>query len=296
MDKKKALGRGLNALIPDINNFMPEADLRGKQETIAYLSVTDILPNRYQPREDFNQERLNELITSIKEKGVVQPLLVRRVGDKFELIAGERRLRALKTLGVNKAPVILKDVDDAGAIELALIENIQREELNAIEEAQAYKRLMDEFRFTQDKVSQTIGKDRSTITNTLRLLNLPLEIQRYVVNGKISAGHARALLAVKGMQQQLNLCQKIIKKGLSVREIEFIVSPHVKKQTKARLEKDQHVVALEERLQSALATKTRIHHGKKRGKIIIEYYSLEDLNRIIDKITSSKTPTNYTEF
>ncbi len=287
MDKRKALGRGLDALIPEVSAVMP--DTIGKQDSVAYLNVNDILPNRYQPREDFNQEKLEELITSIKEKGVVQPLLVRRAGDKYELIAGERRLRALKSLGINKAPVILKDVDDVGAIELALIENIQREDLNPIEEAHAYKRLTDEFGFTQEKIAQTIGKDRSSITNALRLLNLPLEIQRHLTQDQISAGHARAILSVNGLQQQLNLCKKIINKGLSVREAEALTSPQLKRHPRAKIAKDQHLIQLEERLQNALGTKTRIHHGKKRGKIIIEYYSVEDLERVINKITSYKS-------
>lgn len=284
MEKRKALGRGLDALIPDINAIMPEPGTVSSQEQVVYLDVNDISPNKYQPRVDFNQEKLNELITSIREKGVVQPLLVRRAGEKYELIAGERRLRALKALEIKKAPAILKDVDDLGAIELALIENIQREELNAIEEAHAYKRLIDEFGFTQEKVSQTIGKDRTSVTNILRLLNLPLEIQRYLTQGKITAGHAKAILSAKGLQQQLNLCKKIMEKGLSVREVETMVSPQLKRHPREKSPKDAHLIDLEEKLQSALATKTRIHHNKKRGHIIIEYYSLEDLDRIIGKI------------
>lgn len=277
MEKRKALGRGLQALIPKV-----EAAEEG--EIVTYLNINEILPNRYQPREDFNQEKLNELIASIKEKGVVQPLLARRTEKGIELIAGERRLRAIKTLGVEKAPVILKDVDDVGAIELALIENIQREELNPIEEAHAYKRLVDEFGFTHERMSQTIGKDRTSVTNTLRLLNLPLEIQRYLVQGQISTGHARALLAVKGLQQQLNLCKKVIKKGLSVRETEALTNPQLKRRPAAKITKDQHLLKQEEILQNALATKVRIQHSKKRGKIVIDYYSLDDLDRIIKRI------------
>lgn len=276
MEKRKALGRGLQALIPDVET--------AQEETIMHLNVKELLPNRYQPREDFNQEKLNELIASIKEKGIVQPLLVRRAEKGFELIAGERRLRAMKSLGMEKVPVILKDVDDIGAIELALIENIQREGLNPIEEAHAYKRLIDEFAFTQEKIAQTIGKDRSTVANMLRLLNLPLEIQRYIVGGQISTGHARAVLSVKGLQQQLNLCKKIISKGLSVREAEALTSPQLKRRRGTEALKDQHLIEQEEILQNFLATKVRIQHSKKRGKIIIEYYSLDDLDRIINRI------------
>ncbi len=268
----------------ETNAFIPEADIAGKQESVAYLNIGDISPNRYQPREDFNQEKLNALISSIKERGVVQPLLVRRVEDKFELIAGERRLRAVKALGAKKVPVVFKDVDDVGAIEMALIENIQREELNPIEEARAYKQLIDKFGFTQAKISQTIGKDRSSVANTIRLLNLPREIQRYITEGKINAGHARAILSIGGLQQQLNLCKKVIRKGLSVRETEALANPQLKRHIRAKALKDQRFIELEETLQHALATKVRIQQGKKRGRIVIEYYSLDDLDRIIKKI------------
>ena len=193
----------------------------------------------------------------------------------------------MKKLGVEKAPVILKNVDDVGAIELSLVENIQREELNSIEEAHAYKRLIEEFGFTQERIAQTIGKDRTSVTNTLRLLSLPLEIQRYVVQGQISSGHARAILSVKGLQQRLNLCKKVIKKGLSVRETEALTRPQLKRRPGTKIIKDQHLVKQEEILQNILATKVRIHHSKKRGKIIIEYYSFEDLDRIINKIRPS---------
>ncbi|MFH0732839.1 MAG: ParB/RepB/Spo0J family partition protein [Candidatus Omnitrophota bacterium] len=276
MEKRKALGRGLQALIP-------EADTR-QEEAILYLNTAEILPNRYQPRTDFNQEKLNELMTSIKEKGVVQPLLIRRTSAGYELIAGERRLRALKALGIERAPAILKDVDDVGAIELALIENIQREGLNAVEEAHAYKQLIDEFRFTHERLAQTIGKDRTTITNTLRLLNLPTQIQRYIAEGKITAGHARAILAVGGLQQQLNLCEKIIKGDLSVREAESLTGQKLKRRPAQGTTRDPHTIEQEEMLQNALATKVRILQGPKRGRIIIEYYSTDDLERIIGKI------------
>lgn len=286
MEKRKALGRGLGALIPDSGRVAPEITGVSKQESIIYLDIDNIMPNRYQPRENFNQEKLNELINSIKEKGVVQPLLVRQVGDKFELIAGERRMRALKSLSIKKAPVIFKEVDDLGAIELALIENIQREGLNPIEEARAYKRLVEEFNFTQDKVSQTVSKDRSSVANAIRLLNLPIQIQKHLIQGAINTGHARALLVVKGLQQQLNLCKKIMNKGLSAREAELLANPQLKRRKRAALLADQNLMAQEEALQNALATKVRIQHGKKRGKIVIEYFSLEDLDRIINKIKS----------
>ena len=280
MEKKKALGRGLQALIP-----ITKSD--HSSQGVDFVDVMDIVPNKYQPRVEFVQSKLDELVASIKERGVVQPLLVRSLGDgKFELIAGERRLRALKQIGIEKAPIIQKDVDDLGAAELALIENVQREGLNPMEEARAYKRLVDEFGFSQEKVSKSIGKDRSSVANTMRLLNLPLQVQRYVSKGDISAGHARAILVVNGLQQQLNLCARIIKKGMSVRETEAFVSTSAIRHTKAITQNNNDLLAQEEALQHALATKVRIKHGKKRGKVIIEYYSLEDLNRIIKKIDS----------
>ena len=184
MEKRKALGKGLQALIPDINQNMAVAVSEDTQllgpEAIAYLDIKSVKIGKYQPRTDFNQEKLQELISSIREKGVVQPVLVRRVAEGYELIAGERRLRAVKTLGIEKIPAIIKEVDDASAMELALIENIQREDLNPIEEARAYHRLSQEFGFSQERIAQAVGKDRTSVANIVRLLNLPGNIQKFI--------------------------------------------------------------------------------------------------------------------
>lgn len=283
MEKRKALGRGLQALIPDINSdtdvLMPEVSTEG----IVSLDVDDVKPGRYQPRSDFNPQRLQELVASIKEKGVIQPILVRKTDLGYELIAGERRLRAVKQLQIPKIPAIIKDVDDSSAMELALIENIQREDLNPIEEARAYKRLCDEFEFTQEKIAQAVGRDRSSVTNTLRLLNLPTKIQQHILDDAISMGHARALLSISDPHRQMRICERIINKGLSVREAEQLVRPQTGTSQGKRLaiSLDADTRAVEEQLQQVLGTRVRIIHGKKRGRLIIEYLSPADLERII---------------
>lgn len=267
---RKVLGRGLEALISE----------ERQKEYIDYIDVERIKPNRYQPREEFNKQRLDELISSIKEKGVVQPILVRPSGDRYELIAGERRLRAVKSLGYSRIPAVVKDVDDINAIELSLIENIQREELNPVEEAHAYKRLMDEFNFTQEMIGQAVGKDRATIANSLRLLSLPKKIQELLTKGLLSVGHAKVLLSIDNPEQQLSLSKKVVDKGISVRTLENIVK---KKRyiEKMRVPIDENLRLLEERIQERLGTKVKISHSKRRGTIQIEYYSDNDLNRIL---------------
>ncbi|MFA7284142.1 MAG: ParB/RepB/Spo0J family partition protein, partial [Candidatus Omnitrophota bacterium] len=213
--ERKALGKGIGALIP-------ERETSAKNE-IIYVQTEQIRPNPFQPREEFNQEHISELAQSIKEKGVIQPLLVRRKGDSYELIAGERRLRASKSLGLKELPVIVKDVDDKDSLEFALIENIQRESLNPIEEAHAYQHLIDKFQVTQEKISEGLGKARTTIANTLRLLKLPHEVQDEMKKGRISFAHGRALLEVEDENRQRKLTQEIISKGLSVRELESLI-------------------------------------------------------------------------
>jgi len=206
--ERKALGRGIGALIP-------EKVQSGKNE-IVYVQSEKIKPNPFQPREDFDESSIHELAQSIKEKGVIQPLLVRRQGDNFELIAGERRLRACKLLNLNEIPIIVRDAQDRDSLELALIENIQREGLNPIEEAHAYQHLIDKFQVTQEKISEVLGKSRSSVTNTLRLLKLPHEIQQEMKKGRISFAHGRALLEIDDDNQQRLLAQEVILKGLSV--------------------------------------------------------------------------------
>jgi len=277
--EKRALGRGLSALIP-----VKEAET-DSQEKILQIPTSQIKTNKYQPRTEFNQEKLNELISSIKEKGVVQPVLVRKSQAGYELIAGERRLRAAKSLGLDKVPAIARDVADVDMLEISLIENIQREELSPIEEAHAFQRFVAEFNFTQDKIAKVLGKDRSTIANTIRLLALPKRIQDYISKGTITAGHARALLALPTENEQLRVCNMIVKKGLSVREAEALVARRGSGAKRADVRKDQNITDIESRLQQVFGTRVKIFHGKKRGRIQIEYYSNEDMNRILDLMT-----------
>ncbi|MDD5136550.1 MAG: ParB/RepB/Spo0J family partition protein, partial [Candidatus Omnitrophica bacterium] len=222
--------------------------------------------------------------------GVIQPVLVRKSADGYELIAGERRLRAVTTLGLDAIPAIVKDVADIDMFELSLIENIQREELNPIEEAVAFQKLITDFSFTQDKIATTLGKDRSTIANTIRLLGLPKKIQEYISKNSITAGHAKAILSLPTEAARLRLADIVIKRGLSVRETERAVAKRELKTTDPVVRKDQNIVDIENGLQQLFGTRVRIFHGDKKGRIQIEYYSDEDLNRILD-IFSAKSQT-----
>ena len=272
--ERKALGRGLSALIPEQSET--------REDRILYVASGKIKENPFQPREKFDQKKLDDLISSIKEKGVVQPVIVRDKNGEYELIAGERRLRAVKALGIAEIPVIVRNVSDADALELSLIENIQREELNAIEEAKAFQRLMGEFGFSQEEVARAVGKDRATVANILRLLTLPKRAQEMVSDGDISAGHAKALLSLSGEHAILKLANSIVKKGLSVRETENAVARKkgVSSTAKIPAAKEHKVMFIEEEMQRILGTKVAIKHGKKRGVVHIEYYSLDDLERI----------------
>jgi len=284
--ERKALGKGLSALIPD----KPASQI-GQKDEIIYVQSDLIRPNPFQPREDFDNASIEELAQSIKEKGIIQPLLVRRKGDEYELIAGERRLRAAKSLNIKELPILVKDVQDRDSLELALIENIQRQGLNPIEEAHAYQHLMDKFELTQERISEALGKSRATIANTLRLLKLPHEIQQELKNGRISFGHARALLEIEDLNLQRRLVQDVISKGLSVRELENLLRIRRPRLTKRRIGvslREPLVAAMEEQLQHSLGTKVRISKRKKRGHILIEFYSEEELSRIIKIIRGER--------
>jgi ParB family chromosome partitioning protein len=280
--ERRALGKGIEALIP-------EKESTGSDK-IIFVQTEKIKPNPLQPREDFEPESLNELTQSIKEKGIIQPVLVRRQGDGFELIAGERRWRACSQLGMKEIPVIVKDVDDEDSLELSLIENIQRQNLNPIEEARAYHYLMDKFAISQERMSEVLGKPRATIANILRLLKLPQEIQEEMRKGRISFAHGRTLLEIEDTNQQRRLAQDIIAKGLSVRELEVLVKtqrPRVKRKLGVSV-RDPLIAVLEEELQHILATKVRISRRKKRGAIVIEFYSQEDMERIVKLLRVGK--------
>jgi len=287
--ENKVLGKGLAALISKnpsekISNKEIISMEINESGSVAYVKTISILENRFQPRQNYDEAKLEELKASIKEKGVLQPILVRKHGDGFEVVAGERRLKAAKAIGLQQVPVIVKNVTDREALVLALVENIQREELNAIEEALGFKRLIEEFQFTQEAVAEAVGKDRSTITNLLRLLRLPDEIQKQVADAKLSMGHARALLSLETTDIQKKMARRIIEKGLSVRQVENLVKK-ARQQTSlvhAVKPKNRDIEILEEELQKTLGTKVFIDDKKGRGKLVIEYYTLDDLDRILE--------------
>lgn len=271
---KRGLGKGLGALIRE-----NEQEVNG---SVTELKITELEANQNQPRRFFDDQALQELSASIKEHGVVQPIIVRKIDDNYQIVAGERRWRAARLAGLKTVPVIIKDYTNVQVMEIALIENLQRQDLNSIEEAFAYKSLIEEHDMTQEQISERIGKSRSAIANTLRLLNLPEEIKNMVVQGKISAGHARALLTVEDKKKQIEIANKIIQLQLNVRDIEKLVAQKDEKGIKKEEKKSLEIVELEERFKNILTTKVNIIHKKNKGKIEIEYYSNEDLERILE--------------
>jgi ParB family chromosome partitioning protein len=291
---KKALGKGIFALIPQA----PEK-IETEPDVVKYLAVAEIKPNPYQPRKN-PQEDLSDLVASIKEKGVLQPIVVRTRKEvntdaiNYELVVGERRLHAATEAGLTEIPAIIKDITEIEMVEWALIENIQRADLNMIEQALAYKQLLEVFSMTHEMIAQKVGKDRSTITNALRLLTLPESIQTYLMQGKITPGHARALLALANRKQQEEICERIIREGLSVRAAEQLclsgtkTRTRISKFTTEAVQKDVHIVALEEQLQEYLRTRVRISKLAQRGTVSIEFYSDDDLTRLVRLITGNK--------
>lgn len=271
---ERRLGKGLDALISE--------DLSKTKEKVERIRLSDIVPNPFQPRKRFNEERLDELVNSIREKGVIQPILVRPVENRYEVVAGERRWRAAQKLNLEDMPAIIKkDITDANSLEISLIENIQREELNPIEEASAFQELIDKFEYTLDKVGQMMGKDKTTIANSLRILALAKEIRDFVEEGKLSRGHAKALLSITSEQKRKTIAARIVRKGLSVRETENLAQRFGETKPKKSSYKDPEVSSLEEQLQHKFGTKVAIHQGKKRGRIEIQYFSNDDLQRIL---------------
>ena len=281
--KKATLGRGLDALIPK------ETASAG----FILASIHDVRPNLRQPRKEFDDEAISELSISIKEKGVLQPLIVRRSGQGYEIIAGERRWRAAQKAGVNKVPIIIKEATDGEALELALIENLQRQDLNPIEEATGYRHLIEDFGLTHEDVAARIGKDRSTITNQLRLLRLPEEAQKALAQGEISAGHARALLSLESASDMKAALDAIRKQKLSVRNTEALVkkmSGAAKSVAKSEQEQeeDPYVRSLADEFKRALSTKVRIVYNNGRGRIEIDYYSTDELERLAALLLENK--------
>lgn len=277
MTARQALGKGLGALIPE----KPSPEVDGKK-IFQYCGIEEVQPNPYQPRKAHDDAHLQDLVASIREKGILQPLVVRRKGQGYELIAGERRWRAAQKAGMKELPIIIKDVSESEILELSLIENIQREDLNPIEEAEAFKGLVEQFHLTQEEISRRVGKDRTTIANALRLLKLPPEIRQNLLDGEISMGHARAFLSLDGPEKQRLALKKVLAAGLSVRQTESLVKRLRLKGRRAPLKDRAQWHSLVEELQRILGTKVRIVGKSSRGRIEINYYSQDELDRIID--------------
>jgi ParB family transcriptional regulator, chromosome partitioning protein len=288
---KVVLGKGLGALI---SNNKPASPAAEPSERVERVALSDIVPSPLQPRKAFHSEQLQELVESIREHGIIQPLIVRMVEGKWELIAGERRWRAATQLGLKEAPVIVRKASDQDVLELALIENLQREDLNPIEEAHAYRRLAEEFSLRQEDIAQRVGKSRSVVANSLRLLDLHSQVQAHLAQGRLSVGHAKVLLALQNQDEQLVAAELTIRQSATVRMTERLVAAQLARQGLGRSGKPgarpsqgnspivQNAVSdLEDRLRSRLATHVTIHHGEKKGRIEIQYYSNDDLDRIL---------------
>ncbi|OUQ86157.1 stage 0 sporulation protein J [Brevibacillus brevis] len=279
----RGLGKGLNALIT--SNLIEEG------EQVKEVSINEIRPNPYQPRKEFEQSAIEELAQSIKEHGIIQPLIVRKSIKGYELVAGERRLRAAKVAGLKEVPVVVKAYTDQQLMEIALIENLQRENLNPLEEAEAYDKLISHHDYTQEQLAQKIGKSRPHVANMLRLLQLPEKIRKMVSAAELSMGHSRALLGVTDKKVQQQLANDVVEKGLSVRQLEELVKQlNVSRETKKKksAKNEPVLIEMEERLRSRFGTSVKIKKGSKRGKIEIDFYSQEDLERIIEMLNIEK--------
>lgn len=278
---KRGLGKGLGALIPQGSVFVGG-------RTIVNLDITKVIPNPRQPRTEFNKENLQDLANSIKEQGVIEPILTRQRDGKFELVAGERRLRAAKLAGLAMIPAIVKEFTDEQSLELALIENLQREDLNPLDEAEGYARLAREFNFTQEQVAKKVGKERSTVANMLRLLSLPDKIKQSLRKEEIGRGHARALLALDNAEKQLELWKQILQNNMNVRDVEVAAGGKEKAKKGGRKRAyttNSELNALVEQLTTHLGTKVKILGSQNRGRIEIEYFSKEDLERLLELIS-----------
>jgi len=275
---KKALGKGLGVFLPDDFGIL-------KDERYAEVEIDEVLPNPLQPRLRFNEESIEELAQSIRESGIIQPIVVVPEGESYKIIVGERRWRAAQKAGLKRIPVLIRSIPKEKQLEISLIENLQREELNPLEVAVVFQRLIEELGLTQEDVADRVGKDRTSVTNYLRLLNLPKPVQDLLSEGSLSMGHARALAALSNPEDQTSWAKEIVKKGLSVREIEALVSqsktlPPPKKEEPF----DPDLRSVEEDLVKLLGTKVKITGNRKRGTLKIFYFSLEDLNRIYDRV------------
>ena len=278
--EKKALGKGLAALLP-------ESEVKETGQTIHMIPVTQIQPNRYQPRKTFVEEELRELVESIKRHGILQPVLVRRTGeDRYELIAGERRFRAATLAQLPAVPAVIRKSSDEESTILSLIENIQRSNLNPVEEAKAYRRLIDEFGVTQEAVAERVGRDRASVANICRMLSLPTEVQGMVASGQLTLGHAKVILGKKNAEDQLTLAKRIVRDQLSVRQVEQLVKQGSRKARSRRTAGNPLHADVEDRLRKHLGTKVVIRSRRQKGELVLTYYSQEDLTRIVDVMLS----------
>lgn len=291
-EKKRGLGRGLNALIntgPDIEVKEKSKDNNDNKEVFVNISLVE--PNRNQPRKEFDKEALSELAASIKQYGILQPIMVQKNGDMYEIIAGERRWRAAKEAGLKEVPVIVRDYDKQKIMEISIIENIQRENLNPIEEAMAYQCLMEEYGLKHDELADKVSKNRSTITNSMRLLRLSENIQQMIIDGKISTGHAKVLLSVENKEEQEKIAAELVSRSLSVRELEKLVKkyikPRKKKENKDTVDYSLFYKEYEDKLKDILGTKVQINtKDKNKGRIEIDYYSAAELERIVELLNT----------
>jgi len=272
---KRGLGKGLEALIPKVE--------QKEKGLVLEIEVENLTPNLFQPRKNFNKEKMEELKESIKKHGIIQPIVARKMANGYEIIAGERRLKAAQEIGLKKIPVIIKNINNEKSLEIALVENIQREDLDPVEQANAFKRLIDEFNLTQQELAEVTGKSRTLVTNTIRLLKLNPEIQKNISEGKISFGHAKLLLSIEEEEVQKAVCERIIVNDLSVRDTEHLIKnieKAQKRQFKVKNITIERFPEVEGKLREVLGTKINILYDGKKGKINIEFYSKEDLRRI----------------
>jgi ParB family transcriptional regulator, chromosome partitioning protein len=282
LNKKFGLGKGLGALIPEESL---EEKNSNKENGINVISINLIKANIDQPRKNFDEEKIIQLSESIKEHGIIQPIILKKEGETYNIVAGERRWRAAKIAGIKEIPAIIMDLSDKEILEISLIENIQRQDLNPIEESIAYKKLIDEFNLTQEQLSNRIGKSRTSITNCLRLLNLDKRVQEYLIDGVITEGHGRAILSIEDKELQYKLAQSIIDEGLSVRETEKLIKNIITEKKSLQPEtkaKNPYYIDIKDKLENLFGTKVLLMDKKNKGKIEIEYYSKEDLQRILD--------------
>lgn len=291
--RRSGLGKGLGSLIP--------ADVEVDRGSFRELNVDEVVPNRYQPRDHFDEELLSSLAASIAEVGVIQPIVVRELSDGYELIAGERRWRAAKRAGLPSIPAIIRDSDDLSSLETAVVENLHRQDLNALEEAAAYQQLMEDFAFTQEQIATRVGRSRSAVANTIRLLQLPATVQRLVIEGQLSPGHARALLATPDRDKQIQLATRVVDERLTVRDIEELLREEESAVVEENVPSsaptpesvgettDPGVLELEELLAARLETRVKVQLGKGPGRLIVDFADLDDLERIYRVITPPGT-------